>query len=213
MRRPVAIGAVLAGGLGTRMGEPKATVELAGRPLVARVVAAVGAAGLEPVVVAKPDSPLPPLDCRLLSEPSEPRHPLTGVVAALHASAGRGIVALGCDMPLVPPKLIAWLATLDEDAAICEVDGTPQPLLARYRASVAGRLAAALERGESMRKAVAALEPRIVGEAELGRFGDPERIAFNVNDRADLTRAEALLAGRSGRFRPSRIRSRPAASR
>ena len=68
------VGAVLAGGLSRRMGEPKAVVELAGRPLVARVVSTVGSAGLEPIVVAKPDSPLPPLDCRVLSEPSEPRH-------------------------------------------------------------------------------------------------------------------------------------------
>ena len=41
-------------------------VELASRPLVSRVVSTVGSAGLDPVVVAKPDSPLPKLDCRVL---------------------------------------------------------------------------------------------------------------------------------------------------
>ena len=41
------------------MGEPKAMVELASRPLVARVVAHGRLGGLDPVVVAKPDSPLP----------------------------------------------------------------------------------------------------------------------------------------------------------
>jgi molybdopterin-guanine dinucleotide biosynthesis protein A len=201
MRRANALGAVLAGGLGTRMGEPKAGVELAGRSLVGRVVAAVGAAGLEPIVVAKPDTPLPRLDCRVLAEPSDPRHPLNGIVAALNASAGHGIVALGCDMPLVPAKLIAWLAAVDEDAAVCEVDGMIQPLLARYRPSVAEALAKSLSRDESMRDAVAELDPRIIGEDELRRFGDPGRIAFNVNDQDDLAWAETLLAGGRGRFR------------
>jgi molybdopterin-guanine dinucleotide biosynthesis protein A len=192
------------------MGEPKAGVELAGRTLVGRVVAAVGAAGLEPIVVAKPDTPLPALDCRVLAEPSEPRHPLCGVVTALSASAGRGIVALACDMPMVPAKLIAWLAGLEDEAAVCEVDGRIQPLLARYRPSVAPRLAEALERRDSMRDAVASLEPRIVGEAELSRFGDPERIVFNVNDPEDLTAAEDLLAGGGGGFR--QVLERPASA-
>ena len=53
------IGAVLAGGASRRMGEPKALVELAGRPLIAHAVSAVADAGLEPVIVAKPDSPVP----------------------------------------------------------------------------------------------------------------------------------------------------------
>ena len=194
MRRAVAVGAVLAGGSSRRMGRTKATLELGGRPLVAHVVAAVGAAGLEPVVVAKPDSPLPRLDCRVLSEPAEPRHPLTGLLAALDASAGRGIVAVACDMPLVPSRLLAWLGTLQDAAAVCEVDGRIQPLLARYRPQVADRLAAALQRREPLQDTVAALGPRLLGEVELRRFGDPNRIVFNVNSPDDVARAEALLA-------------------
>ena len=50
-----------------------------------------------------------------------------------------------------------------------------------------------------MRDAVAALDPHIVGERELARFGDPERIVFNVNSPEDLLTAEQLL-GSSGRF-------------
>ena len=119
MKRASIVGAVLAGGLSSRMGEPKAIVELAGRPLAARIAATVGSAGLEPVVVAKPDSPLPKLDCRVLSEPSEPHHPLTGVVTALSASGGRGVVAIACDMPLVPSKLLTWLAQLEQPLAVC----------------------------------------------------------------------------------------------
>jgi molybdopterin-guanine dinucleotide biosynthesis protein A len=199
MKRAVSVGAVLAGGLSTRMGEPKALVELAGRPLVARVVATVGSAGLEPVVVAKPDSPLPKLDCRVLTEPSEPRHPLTGLVAALGASAGRGVVAIGGDMPLVPAQLLTWLAQLEEEIAVCEVEGRLEPLLGRYSPRALGALAEARDAGAPLREAVAELDPFIVTEAKLARFGDPQRIVFNVNTLEDLAEAERLL-NRTGRF-------------
>ena len=159
VKRPVTVGAVLAGGASRRMGAPKALVELASRPLVSRVVSTVGSAGLDPVVVAKPDSPLPRLDCRLLSEPSEPRHPLTGVLAALGASAGRGVVAIACDMPFVPAKLLTWLAQLEEPVAVCEVGGKLEPLLGRYSPEVAEALGAELAAGAAMRDAVAGARP------------------------------------------------------
>jgi molybdopterin-guanine dinucleotide biosynthesis protein A len=193
----VIVGAVLAGGLSRRMGEPKASVELAGRPLVARVVSTVGSAGLKPIVVAKPDSALPPLDCRVLSEPSEPRHPLTGLLAALGASAGRGVVAIACDMPLVPANFLRWLAQIEAPVAVCEVGGRLEPLLGRYSQRAAPVLAAALAEGAPMREAVAALDPHVVGEEEIARFGDPKRIVFNVNSPTDLRTAERLL-GRTG---------------
>ena len=199
MRRAVTVGAVLAGGLSTRMGQPKALVELAGRPLAARIVGTVGSAGLEPLVVAKPDSPLPKLDCRVLSEPSEPRHPLTGLVAALQASAGRGVVAIGCDMPLVPARLLTWLAQLEEEVAVCEVGGRLEPLLGRYSPLARDALAAARDAGTPLREAVAGLDPFIVSEDRIARFGDPRRIVFNVNSPEDLAEAERLL-NRTGRF-------------
>ena len=182
------------------MGTPKAMIELASRPLVARVVGTVGSAGLDPVVVAKPDSPLPKLDCRVLSEPSEPHHPLNGIVTALGASAGRGAVAIACDMPLVPSKLLAWLAQLEEPVAVCEINGKLEPLLGRYSPEVSEQLAESLAAGAPMREAVAALDPYVIPEDRVARFGDPERIFFNVNTPGDLVEAERLLGDTADRF-------------
>jgi molybdopterin-guanine dinucleotide biosynthesis protein A len=187
-----AVGAVLAGGLGRRMGRPKAMAELAGRPLIAHPIAAVEAAGLEPVVVAKPDSELPELDCKVVREPAEPVHPLTGIVAALRTAAGP-IVVLGCDMPFVPAELVRWLAELPASPAVARAGGRLQPLLARYGTELEPPFAATLDDPMPLTEAVVALDPRIVGEDELRRFGDPERIAFNVNSPEDLERAERWL--------------------
>jgi molybdopterin-guanine dinucleotide biosynthesis protein A len=182
------------------MGSPKAIIELASRPLVSRVVGTVGSAGLDPVVVAKPDSVLPKLDCRVLSEPSEPHHPLTGIVTALGASAGRGVVAVACDMPLVPSKLLTWLAQLEEPVAVCEIGGRLEPLLGRYSPEVCEPLQESLAAGASMRDAVAAVDPYVIAEDRIARFGDPERIFFNVNTPDDLVEAERLLGDPTGRF-------------
>ena len=104
------VGAVLAGGASRRMGAPKATLELGGRPLLEYPLAAVQGAGLEPAVVAKRDSPLPPLAVPRWDEPAEPTHPLTGIVAALVAARGRPVLAVACDMPFVTAELLADLA-------------------------------------------------------------------------------------------------------
>jgi molybdenum cofactor guanylyltransferase len=114
-------------------------------------------------------------------------------VSALEESRGRAVIALACDMPLVPPALLEWLAGLDGGVVVPRVGERLQPLLARYEPAVAGALGDALERDAAVHEAVVALEPRVVAEDELARFGDPELISLNVNTPADLERAEAAL--------------------
>ncbi|HKH13427.1 MAG TPA: molybdenum cofactor guanylyltransferase [Solirubrobacterales bacterium] len=193
-RRRHPIGAVLAGGRSGRMGAPKAGVELGGRPLVAYSVETLVAAGLEPVVVAKPQSEIPHVDCPIVLDADPLPHPAAGILAALRAGEGRPAVVVACDMPFVPPALIAALAALDAHAAVPRVRGRMHPLLARYGPSVIPALEAAIEREAPLHEAVAALDPLVLGAGELARFGEPERITFNVNDRDDLAAAERLVA-------------------
>ncbi|HSJ18098.1 MAG TPA: molybdenum cofactor guanylyltransferase [Solirubrobacterales bacterium] len=196
-----AVGAILAGGRSTRMGTAKAVVELAGRPLLLRAVAAVEAASLEAVVVAKPDSPLPRFEGRVVHESPEPLHPLRGIVTALEVAGGRPVVALACDMPLVPAPLLEWLAGLKSATAVVRAGGRIQPLLARYEPAVAPALARAMAADAPAHEAVSQLDPRVIAEDELARFGDPELICLNVNTPADLERAEAVTAASSSRAR------------
>ena len=193
-----AIVAILAGGRSTRMGAPKPVAQLGGRPLLSYPVAVARAVDLQPWVVAKRDTELPPLDCQVLTEPDEPVHALAGVVAALGASGGQAVVALAGDMPFVEDKLIAWLASHPGTVAI-ESGGRLQPLLARYDPADAGALASAVERGDAAQDALRALDPKLVSEEDLRRFGDPQRICFNVNTPAELERAEEMLAAGAAR--------------
>jgi molybdenum cofactor guanylyltransferase len=178
-----ALAVVLAGGRSRRMGAPKALVELGGRPLLAWALAAAQAAGIDAVVVAKPGSALPPLEVPVWAEPERPAHPLAGIVAALERAAPRAIVVLACDMPFVPPDLIARLAALDAVAAAPPGEAFP----ARYEAAALPVLRAGLAREAPLRAVLAELTP-----IELAPRGAAHAL-LGVNDPAALARAEALL--------------------
>lgn len=175
------------------MGRPKALVELNGRPLVAHAITIIEAAGLRPLVVAKPDSTLPELPCRVIREPGSPRHPLAGILAALDAPAGAPIVVLPCDMPLVPPGLVRHLAALDEPLAVVGTAGGIEPLLGRYTPQMADLLREGLACEAPLRDVVRAAGARILTGDELASFGAADRILSNINTPADLARVRRLL--------------------
>lgn len=187
---------MLAGGRGERLGGAKAMTQLGGRPLIERPLDAARGAGLEAIVIAKRSTPLPPLSEQVHHEPESPRHPLCGAIAALEFAAARSpapaVLLLACDMPFLTSPLLHWLAGLD-GAAMAAVGGRPQPLLARCLPAQLPALRSALAAQLPLRDAMAALAPRVVNEQELSRFGDPERLCFNVNSPEDLETAKLQL--------------------
>jgi molybdopterin-guanine dinucleotide biosynthesis protein A len=182
-----AIVAVLAGGAGRRMGTAKALVTLGGRPLIAWPLAAAAAAGLEAVVIAKPDTPLPDLDVPVWREPAAPSHPLLGIVVALER-AGAPIVAVGCDQPWLDPELLRALALAGPGAAAPAAAGSLAPLPARYPPAALDALRAALAAEAPLRATLAALAPQLVAVA------DPDRLV-SLNTPAALADAERIASG------------------
>ncbi len=197
--------AVLAGGAGSRMGRPKAGAMLAGRPLIDYPLEALRAAGLDPFIVTKADRPLdataggagPAVAAEVVVEPDRPRHPLVGILAAIEHARGRSVLVVACDMPLLPPPLLGWLAERTGGTVVPRVSGHLQPLAALYGPEAAAPVRAGIERGLAIRKALAELDPVTIEEDELRRFGDPARMFANANTPEDLARIETEL--RSGR--------------
>lgn len=174
--------AVLAGGRGSRLGGAKALTPLDGRPLIARPVAAARAAGLDVVVVAKPDTALPGLP--VLVEPANPTHPLLGLVTALEHHGP--IVAVACDQPWVTAE---WLRALaDHDGPALAVADEPFP--GRYEPSQLPTLRAALAEEASLRRTLARLAPAVLGA--------PPELVASVNTPDDLAAAERALAVATG---------------
>ena len=193
MARRGAIGVVLAGGDGRRIGGDKAMVELEGRPLLLYPIAVLRAVFDEVAVVAKQSTILPPLDVEVAIwlEADEPRHPLAGVVHALRCARGRPVVVVAGDMPFVTRGLVAALARERARGAVAVVpraSGRLQPLCARYDPRALAALVAC-DFAAPVSDLVAALSPRIV------EWPDDEPF-FNVNHPEDILQASALLSGR-----------------
>lgn len=185
------IGVVLAGGLGRRIGGAKATIKLAGQPLISYPIDAVHRALGSVVVVAKRDSELPALPgITVWIEPDEPRHPLAGIVYALRCARGRAVLVCAGDLPLVGEWLVRALARVDGDAALAVVacsEGRLQPTLGCYAPGALPPLASALScEGCTLSDAVRAIGPKLL------EVDNPDEL-FNVNTPEDLRRAAEIF--------------------
>jgi molybdopterin-guanine dinucleotide biosynthesis protein A len=187
------VGAVLAGGAGSRLGGSKAAAPLGGRPLLSYPLAALRAAVGEVAVVAKADTELPAVGYGVLiwREPDEPRHPLAGIVEALRRAEGRPVVVLACDLPFVTAELVRELVNADAGDAPAIVATTYerglQPLCARYE-HAAFELLAGFDPDAPAIAQVQALRPlTLTVDADLLR---------NVNTAADPAAAETELTRR-----------------
>jgi molybdopterin-guanine dinucleotide biosynthesis protein A len=144
-------------------------------------------------VVAKPETELSSLGCTVVRDERPERHPAAGILAALRGAGGRAVVALACDMPFVPAELLRLLADHEAPVAVPLAHGRLQPLAARYEASAVPALEGSLRRGEPLREALASMEPAVIPESDVLRFGDVDRAFFNVNTPRDLEAAERLI--------------------
>jgi len=178
-----AVGAVLAGGEGRRLGAPsKAMAPLAGRPLIAYPLEAMRQVCERTVVVCKADTHLPSLpEVERWDEPDEPRHPLTGIIHALER-AKTEVLVCAADMPFVTPQTLRALLKPEGAAVVATNAGTLTPVLALYRPAALQRLREAGE-GEALKRTVERLEPATVELSE----------ATSVNTPDDLRAAESRL--------------------
>ena len=119
LREPRAIlpgvwtGLVLAGGRSERMGRDKAMVFLAGRTLLERAVGAVRDAGGVPLILGSPREAGGLAGVRFQDEGADGGRrlgPLNALRHGLRIGGTRVVVALACDLPLVPPALLRFLA-------------------------------------------------------------------------------------------------------
>jgi molybdopterin-guanine dinucleotide biosynthesis protein A len=197
------IGVVLAGGRSSRMGRDKATLEIGGEPLLARVVGRLSEA-LPAVVVIGPAHlhDLAP-GIPIIPDAYLGAGPLGGLVTALRAVPAPRVFLAGCDMPFVAPRLVRAMTLLaaEEPAASAVLLRSPAGLeylhgiYARGCLPVAERMLIAGER--SLRSL--ALVADVAGNvrevpAEVARRYDPSGLsAFNANTPEEWLRAKALV--------------------
>lgn len=178
------------------MGRDKALLPVGGVPM-----ALLQARKLERVCgrasfVGKEPGPLGGTDVPFVSDGTDERAALHGLVAALEAAGGETVLVLAADVPRVPEPLLAALLDLASrsgaTAVVPTVDGHPQPLCAAWTARALPALRAAVASGDlSLRRAVDAAGALVLSEEETSRLPGYAPGAFrNVNTPEDYRAVE-----------------------
>jgi molybdopterin-guanine dinucleotide biosynthesis protein A len=207
------IGLVFAGGGSRRMGCDKAGLTIGGVTLLERAILTVRAAGGTPLVLTPPRPAAMLLGARPIDETDggAPGGPLPALARGLReAAAARSatarsvaagpVVALACDLPLVPASLLRALVDLpgEWDAVVPRAGGILQVLAAAYRPACLPVIETALAAGDrSIHRWLGGVRLRVVEEEELRAYGGPSIFA-NVNTPGDRARVEAEMAAHHG---------------
>ncbi|MGC8548439.1 MAG: molybdenum cofactor guanylyltransferase [Acidobacteriaceae bacterium] len=145
---------LLAGGRSRRMGRDKASLELAGQPLVAHMLARLTGLGLDAAICGnRPDLAE---RATILPDPALPGDespgPLAGILAGLEASSTALSLFLAVDMPGIPAAFLRWMTEraglTQSPATIPFVAGRAQPLCAVYHCDLAPGIRRLLVSGE-----------------------------------------------------------------
>jgi molybdenum cofactor guanylyltransferase len=198
-------GAVLCGGLSSRMGRPKAWLPFGAEVMLSRVVRLLGEA-VDPVfVVAAPGQDVPPLpeNIAIVRDDKEGRGPLQGLAAGLNALRGQvdAIYLSSCDAPFLRPAFVRRLIDLMGDAMVCvpRVGDYHHPLAALYRLDVADAVARLLAEDRLRPFFLFSVVPtRIVEAAELADVDPTFETLRNLNTPEEYEAAlrEATNSGR-----------------
>jgi molybdopterin-guanine dinucleotide biosynthesis protein A len=184
-------GAILAGGGARRFGGDKALALLDGMPLLRRVADRL-APQVDQLLLSgegRPGFALP-----VLNDPKQ--GPLVALLGLLRWARDRDfalLVTAPCDGPFLPLDLTRRLLDMlgDGDCAFAAVGAQDYPTCALWRVAALPKIESAFAMGTSSLKGAIASVPAVrVAFSGQGPDGDP---FFNINNQADLEKAEAWL--------------------
>lgn len=190
-------GILLAAGEGSRLGQPKALVELGGQTLAERGVALLRAGGADPVLVVAGAAPVAIPGARAVYNPDWRSGMGSSLAAGLRAlaavGAGAAVIALA-DQPLVGAEAVRRLIAAYRDGAgvvVAAYGGKPRNpvLIARQHWADVTELAA----GDTGARPFLRAHPELVTLVECGDTGSPD----DVDTPEDLARVRAVATVRS----------------
>ena len=189
------VGVLLVGGASRRMGESKSELELGGKPLGQWPAAALATVCERRLQVG--GAPVPGLEWTCIPDLRSDVGPGAGLESALLYAPGAAVVVCAVDTPFVSPDLLAAaLARIAAGsiAAAPRHEGRWHPLCGACSPSLLPLLSAWLDAG---RRDLQGLYDKVgatplEGET-LTAFGDPQRLLLNLNEPADLAKAQQML--------------------
>ena len=191
-------GVIQAGGRSTRMGgRPKALMELGGRRIIERVLAALTAVVDDVLLVTNTPDLYAFLGLPMVADIYPDRGSLGGIYSGLKAASGGAAFTVACDMPFLHPDVVRLVVERagQGDVVIPRVGRQLETMHAVYAKACLPHIEERLLAGQL--KIVEFFERvRVVevAEADIVRFRDPRLAFMNVNTPEELAQAEALAA-------------------
>lgn len=199
------MGAVLAGGSGTRLGGiAKGLLEVGGMRIIDRVWSALEASCDRVIMIANdPDAPAWRPDMPVVRDVRPGLGAAGGIHAALQAAGGDDALVVAWDLPFVTGDLLRAVreGAASADAAVCARPGSRwgvEPLCACYRAACLPVLERRLDAGDARAGAwLGDLRVTTLDRTALARFGDPDVLLMDVDTPEDLAAARRVAGATS----------------
>ncbi len=176
-------------------GQAKALMEVGGRRIVERVVAAVAPAVHDLVIVTDTPDLYAFLGLSMVPDVYPDHGSLGGIYSGLKAAAGEAAFTVACDMPFLHPEIIRLLVARahEADVIVPRAAGEIQTLHAVYSKACLPHIEARLGAGRfkitGFFDAVRVLE---IPEAVFARHRPPAIAFMNVNTPDELDRARLI---------------------
>lgn len=190
------LGAVIAGGQSTRMGQDKALLVLDGVPLVERVLSRLRIQVDAVIISGNGDGARFPKGIDVVADRlSGPGTPLAGLEAVLahgHAAGFDAVVTVPTDTPFLPLDLVRRLAEGGHDtgAAIARSGGQDHYLTGIWTTAMAPAVSRMVAQGELVRMRDMAVR---AAAAQVAWPALPHDPFFNINTPDDLAEATRML--------------------
>ena len=174
---------ILAGGESKRMGRPKHLLPTPQGTMLDHLLTKLSPYFTETLVVGRNLS-LAKCGIRVVEDIHPTRSPLVGIYSGLVMAKTDLCFVLACDMPLVRPRLVAYILSRScrADACVPVVNGYYEPLCAAYRQTAIPVIAKAIDHGDlKVTNAYHDLKLCTIPEEEVRLF-DPQLASFtNLN--------------------------------
>ena len=184
-------GIILAGGQATRMGRDKALVEFLGKPMLERVARALSTAGLEVLVVGRPQ---PTLGFEAIPDVAGlGGGPAVGLLTAFRHLPANDILLVAVDQPQLRPTTVTALLQHPGDAVVPMAEGHPQVTCALYRRESHKEFEHGIASGETkLRRILDRVDTTYVDEPVWSGWGEDGRSWMSLDTPQAVRDAEAL---------------------